>query len=167
MVRNHALYALKFSRRLSEGLLACFKSRQEWLFQVHPKANHPLWIAGHLGLADNGIISRFRPESARKPDGWDSMFWFGSQVSPDSSLYPSESDVMEYFRERRARLLALLGELSDAEIAAPAPPEGERSPIAGAPNMGQIFIFAATHEGMHAGQLTVAHRALGHPPLFR
>lgn len=167
MLRDHARFALTFSRRLSEGLLGCFKTRQEWLFQVHPKANHPLWIAGHLGLADNGIINRFRPDAARKPDGWDAVFWFGSQVSSDSSLYPPESEVMEYFRDRRSRLLAVLAELSDAELAAPAPPAGERSPIAGAPNMGQIFIFAATHEGMHAGQLTVAHRALGHPPLLR
>lgn len=166
MLRDHARYGLMFSRRLTEGLLACFKTRQDWLFQVHPKANHAMWIAGHLGLADNGIIKRFRPDAASKLEGWDAIFWFGSQVSAESSRYPAEAEVLEYFRERRAKLLAVLEELTDAELAAPAPAAGERSPIAGAPNIGQLFLFAATHEGMHAGQLTVAHRALGHPPLL-
>jgi len=167
MLREHARFALGFSRRLSEGLLRCFKDRSEWLYQVHPRANHPLWIAGHLGLADNSIAARFRPGIARKPEGWDAMFWFGSQATGDSSAYPAEAEVFEYFRERRTALLAVLEELTDAELAAPAPPSGAPSPIAGAPSIGQLFIFAATHEGMHSGQLTVVHRALGHAPLFR
>jgi uncharacterized damage-inducible protein DinB len=55
--------------------------------------------------------------------------------------------------------------VSDDELAGPAPEAGARSPIAGAPNIGHLFLFAASHEAMHAGQLTVAHRALGHPPI--
>ncbi len=94
------------------------------------------------------------------------MFWFGSQVKADSAAYPPEAEVLAYFRERRAKLLAVLDEVTDAELAAPAPPAGERSPIAGAPNLGHLFLFAASHEAMHAGQLTVAHRGLGHPPLL-
>jgi uncharacterized damage-inducible protein DinB len=164
--RDHAHFALAFSRRLTDGLLAEFKTRDDLLFQVHPKANHALWIAGHLAIADNTFINRFRPPMAEKPDGWDAMFWFGSQVTSDSSAYPQETEVLAYFRDRRAALLRVLDEVSDDELTGPAPPAGARSPIAGAPNIGHLFLFASTHEAMHAGQLTVAHRALGNAPLI-
>jgi uncharacterized damage-inducible protein DinB len=62
-------------------------------------------------------------------------------------------------------LLKVLDELSEEELRAAAPAAGERSPIAGAPSLGHAFIFIAYHEGMHSGQLTVTHRALGHAPI--
>jgi uncharacterized damage-inducible protein DinB len=165
-LRDHARHALKFSRRLASGLLASFKTLEAWVFQVHPKANHALWITAHVALADNSFISKFRPALAKKPDGWDALFWFGSEPKADASLYPDPEEVLAYFHERRETLLAVLEELSDEEMHAAAPPAEARSPLAGAPNMGHAFIFASQHEAMHAGQLTVAHRALGHAPLL-
>jgi uncharacterized damage-inducible protein DinB len=165
-MRDHARHALKFARRMSEGLLASFKTPEDWVFQIHPKANHALWITAHVGLADNAFVGKFRPELARKPEGWDQLFWFGSQPKPTAEIYPVAAEVLAYFRERREALLELLDALSDEELYAPAPPAGARSPIAGAPNMGHAFIFQAQHEMMHAGQLTVAHRALGNAPLL-
>jgi uncharacterized damage-inducible protein DinB len=164
-LRDHARHTLDFSRRFTEGLLASFKTPEDWVFQLHPKANHALWVAGHLPLADNSILSRFRPNLAAKPEGWDAVFGRGSQPQPDAAAYPPTEKVLEYFRERRQTLLAVLDELSEEEMRSPAPPVGERSPIAGAPSLGHAFIFLAFHEGMHAGQVSVAHRALGHAPL--
>jgi hypothetical protein len=60
----------------------------------------------------------------------------------------------------------VLDEVSDKELRGPAPAAGERSPLAGAPSIGHGFIFVAFHEGMHSGQLTVAHRALGNAPVI-
>jgi uncharacterized damage-inducible protein DinB len=165
-LRDHARHALVFVRRMTEGLLASCQTRGDWLHQVHPKANHALWIAGHLGLVDNSMMGRFRPQAVHKPTGWARIFWRGSQVSSESGAYPPESEVLAYFRERRERLLSVLDELSEDELRAPAPAAGEHSPLAGAPSMGHAFLFIASHESLHAGQLTVAHRALGHPPLL-
>jgi uncharacterized damage-inducible protein DinB len=164
-LRDHGRHALKFSRRLSEGLLGSFKTPENWVFQIHPKANHPLWIAGHLALVDNAFINRFRPALAKKSEGWDALFGFGSQPKPDASLYPAPEEVLSYFRGRREVLLKVLNELSEEELRAAAPAAGERSPIAGAPSLGHAFIFIAYHEGLHSGQLTVTHRALGHAPI--
>jgi uncharacterized damage-inducible protein DinB len=166
-VREHARHALAFSRRLTSGLLASFKTPEDWVFQIHPKANHAFWITAHIALADNSFISKFRPALASKPEGWDELFWQSSEPKPDASLYPAIEEVLAYFHERRHTLLRLLDELTDEELAAPAPPAGARSPLAGAPNMGQSFLFISQHEALHAGQLTVAHRALGHAPLIR
>ena len=165
-LKAHAKYALESSRRLIEGALADFKTREDWLHQSHPKANHAMWIVAHLGLADNMFASRFRPDVASKPDGWDDLFWFGSQLQEDASLYPPEAEVLAYFRDRREVLLKVLDELTEDELAGPAPGPDERSPLAGAPCIGHAFIFIAYHEGIHTGQLTVAHRGLGRPPMF-
>jgi len=164
-LRDHARHSLTFSRRLLEGMLASFKTPEDWVFQVHPKANHALWITGHLALVDNSFISKFRPALSMKPDGWDALFSFGSQPKPDASVYPGPEEALGYFRQRRQTLLSVLEKLSADELRGPAPAAGERSPLAGAPSIGQAFIFIAFHEGMHSGQLTVAHRALGNAPI--
>lgn len=165
-LRDHARHLLQFSRKFTEGLLASFKTPEDWVFQIHPKVNHAMWITGHLGLVDNSFIFRFRPDRGRKPEAWDQLFGFGSQPQPRVDVYPPVAEVQSYFRERREALLAVLDEMSEEELRAPAPAPGERSPIAGAPSIGHGFIFVAYHEGLHSGQLTVAHRALGHAPVI-
>lgn len=166
MLKAHARYALENARRITEGLIDAFKTDDDWFYQSHPKANHAMWIIGHLGLADNMFASRFRPDVASKPDGWDEVFWFGSELKSDRSAYPARDDVLAYFRQRREALMEVLEQLTDEELQEPAPPAGERSPIAGAPCIGHLLLFAAYHEGIHSGQLTIAHRGLGNPPMF-
>lgn len=164
--RDHARHLLQFSRKFTEGLLSSFKTPEEWVFQIHPKVNHAMWITGHLGLVDNSFICKFRPEIGQKPEGWDRLFGFGSQPLPSADAYPASHEMLDFFRERRQSLLAVLDGMSEEELRAPAPAAGERSPIAGAPSIGHGFIFVAYHEGLHTGQLTVAHRALGHAPVI-
>lgn len=166
-IRDHARHALAFSRRLTSGLLASFKKPEDWVFQIHPKANHALWIAAHIALADNSFIGRFRPDQANKPQGWDELFWQSSEPKTDATLYPPADQVLAYFHERRLTLLQLIDEATDEQLSAPAPPAGAKSTLAGAPNIAHSFIFISQHEALHAGQLTVAHRALGHAPIIR
>lgn len=102
-----------------------------------------------------------------RPEGWSELFWFGSKPVSDVSKYPSSDEVLAYFRQRRETLLQLLDELSDEQLQASAPPLGSNTPLAGAPNMGHAFLFAAQHESLHAGQLSVVSRALGQMPLLQ
>lgn len=48
-LRAHARHCLAFSRKMTEGLLAGFKTPDDWVFQVHPESNHALWIAAQPG----------------------------------------------------------------------------------------------------------------------
>ena len=165
-LRENAKYALEHQRSFTEQILSAFTTRDHWLFQTHPKANHAMWIVGHLGLADNMFISRFREEVVEKPAGWDDLFWFGSELKTDQSVYPAHQEVFAYFQDRRRTLLKVLEDVSETELAAPAPAADEPSPIAGAPCMGHLFLFASRHEAIHAGQLTICHRGLGNDPLY-
>lgn len=165
-LKAHAFSSLNLARRLTTSMLDDFGPKSQWLKQSHPGTNHALWITGHLALADNLFASKFRPEVDHKPEGWEELFWFGSQVNDDTERYPEPDVVRQYFDGRREILISVLKELSDAELSQPAPPVEARSPIAGAPNIGQAFFFIAYHEGMHSGQLSVIRRGLGHQPLY-
>ena len=138
--KQHAKSSLTKARQFTESLLEYFKTDDDWFFQATANANHAMWIVGHLALADNAFASKFRPENERKPSAdWEGLFWFGSEVSSDRSVYPSKEDVLEYFRERRENLMRVLDEISDEELSAAAPGPDERSAIAGAPNVGHLF----------------------------
>ena len=165
-LKAHARHSLTFGRHMTASILDTFSGDDQWLYQSHPKANHAMWIVGHLGLADNAFASQFREDRAHKPEGFEELFWFGTELRSEASAYPPMAEVRQYFDERRANLLQVLEDVTEEELAAPAPPAGERSPVAGAPCMGHLFLFAAVHEAMHAGQLSVAHRGLGNAPIF-
>ena len=166
-LKAHARSSLVLARRLTVNMLSDFNTLHDWCYQVHPQANHALWIVGHLGMADNAFASKFRPSSELQQGGWKEFFWFGSEPVNNPKQYPPVDEVLEYFEERRANLLNVLDDLSMEELSEPAPPAESLSPIAGAPNIGQVFFFIAFHESMHSGQLSIARRGLGYPPLFQ
>ena len=60
-LKAHAFSSLNLARQLTTSLLEDFHTREDWLHQTHPGTNHAIWIAGHLGLADNLFASKFRP----------------------------------------------------------------------------------------------------------
>jgi hypothetical protein len=64
-------------------------------------------------------------------------------------------------RERRATLLNVLDGMSEEDLAKKTP-NGAPDFL---PDAASVFELAVWHEGQHSGQLTVARRALGHPPL--
>jgi uncharacterized damage-inducible protein DinB len=150
-----------------EGVIAELKSNEDWFYQPQEKTNHAMWIIGHLALADNMFASKFREATANEPAGYKELFWFGSEPCNDQSKYPPVDEVLTYFRERRENLLKVLDDLTDDEMDAAGPPADAGGPLAGAPSLGHFFLFAAYHEGIHTGQMTVCHRGLGNPPMYR
>lgn len=149
------------TRDLSERLLADFHSPHEWVHQVHPGCNHALWFAGHMANLDNFFLSLVAPEKAARLDGFATRFGMGSQPTNNPDDYPLPQDVLEVMRERRRTLLAVLDSLSEEDLSRPTP--------AGSPDFltdfAAVFEMANWHEAMHAGQLSVSRRALGHKPL--
>ncbi len=86
------------------------------------------------------------------------------QIHSDSSKYPDTLEVVNYCRQRRAKLMETIEGLSDEFLEGPAPNEGM---FADAPNLAQMLFFISYHEGIHTGQFTIAHRGLGHKPMFQ
>lgn len=162
-IKENILYSLDQSRKMLEGLIDSMNSREDWLHQAHPSANHPLWVVGHLGLADNMFLKRLDPDAGDDRD-WDDVFWFGSEIHSESAKYPETNEVVDYCRERREKLLKKIESLPDDFFDSPTPDEGM---FADAPNMAQMLLFISYHEGIHSGQFTIAHRGLGHEPMYK
>jgi uncharacterized damage-inducible protein DinB len=160
-LKQHLHRQLASVRQQSERLLADFRTPEQWTFQVHPTCNHALWFAGHMATVDNFFLSLIAPEKVRPIPEFQAKFGMGSQPTSDPSVYPSPDAVLEVMRERRAALLDTLDHMSDEDLARKTP-EGAPEFL---PDVSSVFELASWHEGQHAGQLTVARRALGHPPL--
>ncbi len=160
--RNRLLAQLKHARQLTEALFASFTKPSDWTHQVHPKANHALWVAGHMGTVDNFFISLLDKSQVRSLPGYDKLFGMGSIPTSDPADYPNPDEVLAYMRERRETLLEIMSGISDEGMEAST---GDGAPDF-IPDVAAVFETAIWHEGMHAGQVTVARRGLGHDPLL-
>jgi len=146
---------------VTETFLSAFKTPEQWTLQVHDQANPALWVAGHLGTVDNFMISLLAPEKAVANQEYQAKFGMGSRPTSNPDDYPEVGAVLDFMRERRSVVLEILAGMSEEGMSQP-PPKGT-PPIM--PDVGSIFEMAVWHEALHAGQITVARRALGHPPL--
>jgi len=148
-------------REVTETFLSAFGTPEQWTLQVHDKANPPIWVAGHLATVDNFMISLLAPEKAVAKVEYQTKFGMGSRPTSDPADYPPPEEVLAFMRERRRTVLEILAGLSDDDMSKPTP-EGTPGIM---PDVGSIFELAVWHEAIHAGQVTVARRALGHEPL--
>lgn len=161
-LKSHLREQLVSARKFSEAFLRDFRTPADWTFQVHPHSNHALWFIGHIGNTDNFFLSLISPERAAPQANFREKFGMGSQPTPDAADYPPVEEVLAYFRERRETLLALLDSLDEAALEAKTP-KGAPEFL---PDVASVFRTAGWHEALHAGQLTVVRRALGHPPVM-
>lgn len=149
------------TRQMSEKLLADFQTPEQWLHQVHPGSNHALWFVGHMANTDNFLLSLAAPGQAISLEGFNNRFGMGSQPTGVPADYPQPEEVLATMRERRAKLLAVLESMTDEDLAGKTP--------AGAPDflpdIASVFELGIWHEGLHAGQLSVVRRSLGHKPI--
>ena len=150
------------ARGFSEQILADFERPADWTHQVHERANHALWFVGHMGVTDDFMISLMDASLVRPLAGYREKFGVGSQPIRDPEMYPPAHEVLAYMQERRRTLLSILDRLSEEELSTPTPPGAPDF----LPDFESLFQTVAWHEGLHAGQITVAHRALGHDPLI-
>ena len=153
---------LQRARDLTEKTLSAFETPEQWVHQVCPAANHPLWFAGHMGTTDNFLITMLAPDRARSEPGFNERFGMGSQPTNRPGDYPPAKTVLAYMRDRRGTLLDILAGMSDADLATPVKPGGPGFFTDNA----SIFELAVWHEGIHAGQASVVRRAMGKPPVI-
>jgi hypothetical protein len=87
--------------------------------------NHPLWILGHLTIAE-GRLRQIVLGEAHPVQHWKPLFDWGSEPISDVDAYPPFDEVLQTYRELRARNLQLLDEIGEAGLDRPtkAPPPG-------------------------------------------
>jgi len=155
------IHGLLFSRGFTNMLLNDFQTTEDWLSRPHDRANHAMWFTGHIGLTDNSVIGMLDPAQADRRPEFGDLFGRGSTPSDDPSDYPTPKEIRAWMEDRRNVLIKIIEMLAEEDFSQPTPPS--------APDflqtIGQALQFLPWHEGMHSGQVTVPHRALGHSPL--
>jgi len=160
-LQQRILRQLNLVRGIHESLQQAFHTPAEWVFQVHPTANHALWVAGHIGTVDNFLLSIVAPDHMLVRPGYQEKFGMGSRPTSRPEDYPPPEEVCDYMRQTRASLLAILVSMDDARLRQPPGPNAPEFVT----DVAAAFETAVWHESLHVGQMTVSRRALGHPSM--
>ena len=154
--------SLGFARNYTDQLLQKFETPEDFVHQVHPDANHALWCAGHIANTDNFAIGFLAPDKVVEKPGYQELFGRESKPIGDVSKYPAPAEVLAYLKDRRETLLGILDSLSEQDLDKETPEDAPEF----MPTLAAIFRVIVWHEGLHSGQVSVAHRSLGRSPVL-
>jgi DinB superfamily len=125
--------------------------------------NHAMWIAGHLTVVE-GRLHQMLHGTPNPVHHWKPLFDWGSEPTDDPADYPPFDEVMEKFKELRARTHAFLDEVGEEGLDQPTKcqPPG----FGGFETAGKAIIIIAGHACGHLGGLNVVRAAAGKQRLF-
>lgn len=126
--------------------------------------NHPLWTVGHVALSEAEMM-RIAFGGDNPLADWEPIFGRTSEPTDDAAAYPPFDEVVNRFREVRARTLRLLEETGEEGLSR-APHEKMEGVGHWSDSVGGVFHLAVVHMMSHHGQLADARRALGMGPRF-
>jgi hypothetical protein len=159
-----AIEQIVFARNYTIGLLDQ-TPMGEWFRQIPGGVSHVAWQVGHLAFAEYRLalwrIRDFRPEDAELiSEEHRRLFGYGSAPDPDSARYPPPAEIRAVFDRVHEQTLRELQGLNDADLdqAVPHPHPFARTKL-------QALQWCALHEMLHAGQIGLLRRQLGHAPL--
>jgi hypothetical protein len=135
----------------------------ELLVRPLENMNHIAWQLGHLISGENFHISNVKPDSMPPlPDGFQERHSKEMASSNDRSQFCTKAEYLDLMRQQRQAALAVLDNLTEEQLAAPAPAAVSYL----GPTVSAVFTSESNHWMMHAGQWAVVRRKLGKPPLF-
>jgi hypothetical protein len=138
----------------------------DWFRQPAEGVTHIAWQAGHLALAEYRLaltqIRGTRPEDAGLlPDDFLKRFGRESVPDPIPDRNPSPEEIRAVLECVHRQTLEELKDLAEAEW--------DQPPLRPHPEfttkLGSLF-WCARHEMVHAGQIGLLRRLLGHAPLW-
>lgn len=162
LIRDTVLEQVRFARQYSLQLLESIPSA-DWLRIPAGAPSNLLWQAGHLAVAQYGLML-FRQRGRGEGDvdlmpGWlRKKYGKGTQPTEEASETPEQMlEVLSRIHEASLREAAAY---SDAHLLEPTD-----MPYAVYPIKLGALLFCPLHESLHAGQIGVIRRMLGHAPL--
>jgi uncharacterized damage-inducible protein DinB len=159
-----ALNSIHFARGYTQTLLDKVPE-EDWFRFPDQGFTHVGWQVGHLAWAEHRLIfTRVAGETTDAdnllPAGYTELFGKGSTPRPDAADYPNVSELRSVFNAVHSRVLVVVPTLADSllheRIDPPHPAYGNRF---------EALLFAARHELIHAGQIAMVRRGLGHASL--
>jgi hypothetical protein len=139
-------------------------SDADLLVRPVPGANHIAWQLGHLIAAEGGFVLANIPGAVapQLPAGFTEKYGKETATKDSPGDFLKKEEYLALLKKCREATLAALAKIPDADLDRPT----NEKMASYAPNVGALFLLAATHDMMHAGQFTVVRRKLGKPVLF-
>jgi DinB superfamily len=137
----------------------------EW-FQLSPGGvSHVAWQVGHLALAEYRLalwrIRGKQPVDAELISDEFARLFGPTAPDADPAKYPSHTDIRSVLDRVHERVLQELPALAEAEL-----DEAVPHPHRYAKTKFLALLWCAHHEMVHAGQIGLLRRQLGHSPLW-
>jgi hypothetical protein len=122
--------------------------------------NHPAWTLSHLNAYAGVLLSMLDDPSVGEAtaDAEMERFGFGTTPVPDRAAYATKRELLDRFRDRNARLAAVVAEKHSDYFPRPSPEKFHPY----SPTIGHIAItLLVAHPPHHVGQLKQWRRAAG------
>lgn len=151
---------LNGSRDWTLRLIADLKDEQ-WTFQPRTGLAHPLWLCGHLAVAEHLLVltrclGRGDPDQA-----FAEHFPIGGPIkSTHQHDYPGVDVVLNQMDATHGTVLTAIRGMSEAQLAEPCGGK-DGAPHPHYKTKWGAIAHAARHEGFHAGQLAMLRRLMG------
>lgn len=158
------LGSLHFSRGFTQGLLDRVPE-EDWYRFPPGGYTHVAWQVGHLVWAQHRLVfTRVAGEAGDAdrllPPEYTELFGKGSLPRADAALYPGIGELRGVFNAVHSRVLVVVPTLGDSLLDEPIEP-----PHPAFRNKFEALLWAARHELVHAGQIAMIRRGLGHAAL--
>lgn len=138
-------------------------SEDDMLVRPVDGANHIAWQLGHLIGSEYALISEVSAQVDMEiPMNWQEKYSSETAKLDDPGMIEAKDRYLELYDAQRAATLAAFRDMVEDQLSEPAPEFLQRI----VPSVGDLFLFLAHHELMHAGQFTCVRRKLGKPVLF-
>jgi hypothetical protein len=161
-----AISLIKRSRKYTMRLLDN-TNPDEWFEQPTEGVTHIAWQAGHLAMAEYRLclerLRGHRPDDEEiVPTDFGACFRRETVPAADPDLYPTPARILVVLERVHQQTLHELKELSEKDL--DEPPLPPVHPLFDT-KLGAL-LWCAQHEMVHAGQIGLLRRLLGHSPLW-
>lgn len=155
---------IDFSHNYTLGLLKGL-TQEVWFRQPHEGISHIAWQVGHLAMAEYALtMIRIRgkePEDAEFiPGTFFKTFKKGTHPTAEPADYPDVETIRKVYESVHRQAMEELARYTDEELDVKLP---EPHAVFDT-KMGSLY-FCSAHEMLHAGQIGLLRRLLGHPPV--
>jgi hypothetical protein len=138
----------------------------EWFRQPPYGVSHIARQVGHLAFGEYSLALREirgpRPEDAGLiSERHETLFGPDSMPDPNPKKYPDQTELRAVFDRVHETVLRELERLSEGELDQPI-----SDPLPYAKTKLLMLLWRARHEMLHAGQIGLLRRQLGHPHLW-
>jgi hypothetical protein len=160
-----AIRQIGFARTYTTRLLDSVPE-SDWFRQPAGGVTHVAWQVGHLAMAQYRMalerIRGPRPEDAALiSEDFLRLFGRDSVPDPDPARYPTIPEIRAVFDRVDRQLHQELPAVQDSDLDSPL-----LKPHSLAKTKLEALLWCAQHEMVHAGQIGLLRRLLGHPPLW-